>query len=151
MSDKVLIEDLVEYKWTCPFDIKLFEILLDKDSSKKLMYQFFSLCAVINYEFHSPGNSFKRNLINILNRKFHLNHLIRACSIREKCKKNQDWLTAYDHLIDALIKESSKIKFRKLEENTINRPLLSKNEILLYFRSDILNEEGIILTYNSFL
>ena len=58
--NKVLIEDLVEYKWLCPFNMNTLDILNSNEVSSKYIQQFFDLCLNVGYQFSSPGNSFER-------------------------------------------------------------------------------------------
>lgn len=149
--EKILIDELVESKWICPFDINTLEILLSNEESRGLIEKFYSLCDTINYEFSSPGNSFERKLITILNRKYQLDRLIGPCLIRHACESNNEWLTTYDNLIDAIRNDASKIKFREFKSENLNFIGLTEKDIIAKFRSDVLNNAGIIATYNTFI
>ena len=149
--NKVLIEDLVEYKWLCPFDMNALDILNSNEESTKYIEQFFDLCLNIGYQFSSPGNSFERKLINIINRKYQLDSRMGPCSIRRACESNNEWLSSYENLIDLIRKEASKIKFREFKEADMNFIKMSDHEITNTFRSEVLNNEGIIVAYNTFI
>jgi hypothetical protein len=149
--EKILIDELVESKWICPFDINTLEILLSNEESRGLIEKFYSLCDTINYEFSSPDNSFERKLITILNRKYQLDRLNDPCLIRHACESNNEWLATYDNLIDAIRNDASKIKFREYKGENLNFILLTEKDIIAKFRSDVLNNAGIIATYNTFI
>lgn len=149
--EKILIDELVKSKWISPFDINTLEILISNEESRDLIQKFYSLCDTINYQFSSPGNSFERKLITILNRKYQLDRLNGPCLIRHECEANNEWLATYDDLIDAIRNDASKIKFRELKGGNLNFIEITEKEILVKFRSDVLNNEGIIATYNSFI
>lgn len=149
--EKILIDELVESKWICPFDINTFEILISNEETRGLIQKFYSLCDTINYQFSSPGNSFERKLITILNRKYQLERLNGPCLIRHACESNIDLLATYDNLIDALRNDASKIKFRQFKGENLNFIVLTEKDIITKFRSDVLNNAGIILTYNTFI
>jgi hypothetical protein len=148
--DKILIEDLLENKWLCPFDKNALDILISNEVSTKYIQQFFDLCVNVRYQFSSPGNSFERKLINIINRKYQLDSRIGPCSIRRECELNDEWLSSYENLINLIRNEASKIKFRKFKETNMNFIKVADNEITNTFRSEVLNNEGIIATYNTF-
>ena len=148
---KFLIDKLVEDKWACPFDINILEKLLSNEESRGLIQNFSTLCDSINYQFSYPGNSFERKLINILNRKYQLDSLIGTCSIRNKCEQNNEWLTTYDNLIEALRNHASKIKFRRFKDVNFSFGVVTENDITSNFTSDVLNDSGIIATYNTFI
>ena len=149
--NKVLIEDLVEYKWLCPFDMDALDILNSNEVSTKYIEQFFDLCLNVGYQFSSPGNSFERKLINIINRKYQLDSRKGPCSIRRECELNDEWISSYEKIINLLRNEASKIKFREFKEANMNFIKVADNEITNTFRSDVLNNGGIIATYNTFL
>jgi hypothetical protein len=149
--EKILIDELVNSKWICPFDINTLEILLSNEESRGLIEKFYSLCDTINYEFSSPGNSFERKLIIILNRKYQLDRLNTPCLIRHECESNNDWLATYDNLIDAIRNDASKIKSREFKGENLIFNVLTEKDILAKFRSDVLNNAGIIATYNTFI
>lgn len=149
--NKVLIEDLVEYKWLCPFNMNTLDILNSNEVSSKYIQQFFDLCLNVGYQFSSPGNSFERKLINIINRKYQLDSRMGPCSIRRACELNNEWLSSYENLINLIRNEASKIKFREFKEADMNFIKMAENEITNTFRSEILNNEGIIVTYNTFI
>lgn len=145
--EKILIDELVDNIWSCPFDSNTFKILISNEESINLLQKFGELCECINYEFSSPGNSFQRELINILNRKYQ-DRLNGPCSIRNLCESNNEWLLKYDYLIEAIRSIAIKVKHRELEGNNFN--FTTENDIITNFRSDVLNREGIIATYNTF-
>ena len=147
--EKILIDKLAENKWACPFDINTLEILKSNEESRNLIQKFSALCESINYQFSNPGNSFERKLINILNRKYYQDNFNGPCSIRNKCESNNEWLSIYDNLIESLRSMASRVKHRELEGNEFN--FISENDIITNFRSDVLNREGIIATYNTFI
>ncbi len=147
--EKILIDKLVENKWACPFDINTLEILISNEESRDLIQKFSVLCESINYQFSNPGNSFERKIINILNRIYYHDSLNGPCSIRKKCESNNDWLSTYDNLIETLRSIASRVKHREHEGNNFN--FISENDIITNFRSDVLNREGIIATYNTFI
>lgn len=147
--EKILLDELVENKWICPFDSNALEMLLSNKESRDLIQKFHALCYRIDYQFSSPGNSFERKLISILNRKYQLDHLIGPCSIRDKCESNSEWLVTYDNLVEALRKMACKIKFRKFKGD--NFIVVAEKDITSNFRSDVLNNEGISATYNTFI
>ena len=149
--DKILLDELLENKWLCPFDKNALDILISNEVSSKYIQQFFDLCIDIGYQFSSPGNSFERKLINIINRKYQLDSRIGPCSIRRECELNNEWLSSYENLIDLIRNEASKIKFREFKGIKMNFIKVADNEITNTFRSDVLNKEGIIATYNTFL
>ena len=150
--DKILIDDLLEDKWFCPFNRNTWEILLSNEESGILIQQFFTLCQDIEYDnFSSPGNSLKRKLIGILNRKYILDRFTGPCSIRAKCESHQPWLSTYDHLIDMLRMNALAIQFKTLKNSASHFVQLTEDEIIATYRSDVLNEEGIIATYRTFL
>ena len=148
---KLLIDNLVENKWACPFEINTLEILLSNEESRVLIQKFSTLCDSINYQFASPGNSFERKLLNILNRKYQLDSLIGPCSIRNKCESNNEWLSTYDNVIEALRNHATKIKFRSFNDVNFNFSVVTENDITSNFKSDVLNNLGIIATYNTFI
>lgn len=90
-------------------------------------------------------------MINILIRKYQLDSLIGTCSIRNKCEQNNEWLTTYDNLIEALRNHASKIKFRKFKDVNYSFSVITENDITSNFASDVLNNLGIIATYNTFI
>ena len=149
--NKVLIEDLVEYKWLCPFDMNALDILNSNEVSTKYIQQFFDLCLNVGYQFSSPGNSFERKLILILNRKYQLDRLNTPCLIRHECESNNEWLATYDNLIDAISNDASKIKFREFKGENLIFNVMTEKDILAKFKSDVLNNAGIIATYNTFI
>jgi hypothetical protein len=149
--EKLLIDKLVENKWASPFDINTLEILASNEESRGLIKKFSALCDSINYHFSNPGNSFERKLINILNRKYQLDRLIGPCSIRNKCEPNNEWLSTYDNLIEALRNHASKFKFRRFKDVNLNFSVVTENDITSNFASDVLNNQGIIATYNTFI
>jgi len=149
--NKVLIEDLVDYKWLCPFNMNALDILNSNEVSTKYIEQFFVLCLNVGYQFSSPGNSFERKLINILNRKYQLNSRMGPCSIRRACEVNSEWISSYENLIDLLRNEACIIKFREFKEADMNFIKMADHEIINTFRSDVLNNEGIIVAYNTFI
>jgi hypothetical protein len=149
--DKFLIDKLVENKWACPFDKTTLETLMSNVDSRDLIQKFSALCDCVNYQFSYPGNSFERKLINILNRKYQLDSIIGPCSIRKKCEPNSEWLSIYDTLIEALRSHASKIKFRRFKDDNLNFSLVAENDITSRFASDVLNNSGIIATYNTFI
>jgi hypothetical protein len=73
------------------------------------------------------------------------------CSIRRACESNNEWLSSYENLIDLIRKEASKIKFREFKEADMNFIKMAENEITNTFKSEVLNNEGIIVAYNTFL
>jgi hypothetical protein len=149
--EKILIDELVNSKWICPFDINTLEILLSNEESRGLIEKFYSLCDIINYKFSSPGNSFERKLIIILNRKYQLDRLNAPCLIRHECESNNELLATYDNLIDAIRNDASKIKSREFKGENLIFNVMKEKDILAKFRSDILNNAGIIATYNTFI
>ena len=149
--EKILIDKLVENKWACPFDINTLEILISNEESRNLIQKFSVLCESINYQFSNPGNSFERKLINILNRIYQLDSFIGPCSVRNKCEENTELLSTYDDLIERLRTHASKIKFRKFKDANFNFSVVTENDITYYFGSDVLNNLGIIATYNTFI
>jgi len=54
-------------------------------------------------------------------------------------------------LIDAIRNDASKIKFRELKSGKLNFIKMTEKDILAKFRSDVLNNAGIIATYNTFI
>ena len=149
--EKLLIDKLVENKWASPFDNNTLETLMSNEESRDFILKFSVLCDRINYQFSYPGNSFERKLINILNRKYQIDSLIGHCSIRNKCEPNNEWLSEYDNLIEVLRNHAIKIKFRRYEGVNLNFNVVTENDIKSKFRSDVLNTEGIIATYNTFI
>ncbi len=149
--NKVLIEDLIENKWLCPFDMNALDILNSNEESSKYIEQFFDLCINVGYQFSSPGNSFERKLINIINRKYQLDSRMGPCSIRRACESNNEWLSSYENLIDLIRKEACKIKFREFKESDINFIKMADHEITNNFKSEVLNNKGIIVAYNTFM
>ena len=149
--EKLLIDKLVENKWACPFDVNTLEILKSNEESRIFIQKFSTLFDCINYQFAYPGNSFERKLINILNRKYQLDSLIGPCSIRYKCEQNNEWLSTYDKLIETLRNHASKIKFRRFKDVNLNFSVVTENDITSHFKSDVLNNLGIIATYNTFI
>ena len=149
--EKILIDKLVENKWACPFDINTLEILISNEESRGLIQKFRTLCDSINYQFSNPGNSFERKLINILNRKYQLDRFIGPCSIRNKCEENIQLLSTYDDLTEGLITHASKTKFRRFKDVNLNFSVVTENDITSNFTSDVLNNLGIIATYNTFI
>jgi len=127
------------------------DILDSNEVSSKYIQQFFDLCLNVGYQFSSPGNSFERKLINIINRKYQLDSRMGPCSIRRACEVNSEWLSSYENLIDLLRNEASKIKFREFKEADMNFTKMADNEITNTFRSEVLNNEGIIVAYNTFM
>jgi len=151
IMEKLLIDKLVENKWICPFDINTLEILISNEESRGLIQKFSALCDSINYQFSNPGNSFERKLINILNRKYQLDRLTGPCSVRNKCEENIELLSTYDYLIESLRIHASKIKFRRSKDVNLNFSVVTENDIISNFTSDLLNNLGIIATYNTFI
>ena len=149
--EKILIDELVNSKWICPFDINTLEILLSNEESRGLIEKFYSLCDTVNYRFSSPGNSFERKLILILNRKYQLDRLNTPCLIRHECESNNELLATYDNLIDAIRNDASKIKSREFKGENLIFNVMTEKDILAKFRSDVLNNAGIIATYNTFI
>jgi hypothetical protein len=149
--EKILIDKLVENKWACPFDINTLEILISNEESRNLIQKFGDLCNSINYQFSNPGNSFERKLINILNRKYQHESFNGPCSIRNKCESNNERLSTYDNLIEALRNHASKIKFHRFKDVNLNFRVVKENDIIFNFASDVLNNLGIIATYNTFI
>jgi hypothetical protein len=149
--EKLLIDKLVENKWACPFDNNTLETLISNEESRDFIQKFSALCDSVNYQFSYPGNSFERKLINILNRKYQLDSLIGPCSIRNKCEANNEWLSTYDNLIEALRNHASKIKFRRFKDVNLNFNVVTENDITSNFASGVLNNLGIIATYNTFI
>ena len=149
--EKLLIDKLVENKWLCPFDINTLEILISNEESRGLILKFRALCNRINYQFSNPGNSFERKLINILNRKYILDSLTGPCSVRNKCEENIELLSTYDNLIEGLRTRASKTKFRRFKDVNFNFSVVTENDITSNFASDVLNNLGIIATYNTFI
>jgi hypothetical protein len=149
--EKILIDDLVTNKWACPFDNKVLELLISSDDTKTYIHQFLKLCEVLEIQFSSPGNSFGRKLINLLNRKYQQEKYNGPCSIRKKCELNKDLIQIYDNLIDELGKRALNFKFRK--SNTITPKFIytTDNDILSAYKSETLNDLGIIVTYKTFL
>jgi hypothetical protein len=135
----------------CPFYKFTLEILISNEESKAYIHQFYLLCESINYEFSSPSNSFERKIINILNRKYQLDRCTGDCSIRKKCEPNIEWISIYENLIELLRNDACKIKFRGINDIKFNFIPLTDNDIISNFRSDVLNNEGIIATYNTFI
>jgi len=152
MPNKILIDDLVEHKWSCPFDREALNSLMADSVAIKEIREFKILCVEkLHYLFSSPGNSFERKLINMLNRKYQLDKYNGLCDIRELCETNKEWLIAYDTKIDSLREKAGKIRFRKLDSEYRHLYHLTENEIINLFYSNILNEEGIITTYKTFV
>lgn len=150
--DKILIDDLLEDKWSCPFNRNTLEILLSNEESSILIEQFAKLCQdIAYYTFSSPGNSLERKLIGILNLKYIVDRFNGPCSTRAKCESNQPWLSTYDHLIDMLRMNALTIQFKTLKNSASHFVQLTDDEIIAAYRSDVLNEEGIIATYRTFL
>ena len=147
---KLLIDKLVENKWFCPFDNNTLEILLSDEESKINIQKFGELCDSVHYQFSSPGNSFERKLIGILNRKYQLERFIGPCSIRKKCEPNKEWLSTYDNLTESLTNNASKIKFRRFKDVNFHFSVVTENDITANFDSDVLNDLGIIATFNTF-
>lgn len=148
---KILIDDLVENKWACPFDGEVLNQLMASDDTLNYIQKFAKLCNDLNVDFFSPGNSFDRKLINILNRKYINERFNGPCSIRKKCELNKEWILIYDNLVDELRTSAVKIKFRKCKTSTTKFIEITDKEILSIFKSDVLNDMGIIATYNTFL
>ena len=73
------------------------------------------------------------------------------CSIRRACESNNEWLSSYENLIDLIRKEACKIKFREFKESDINFIKMADHEITNSFKSEVLNNEGIIVAYNTFM
>jgi hypothetical protein len=73
------------------------------------------------------------------------------CSIRRACELNNEWLSSYENLIDLIRNEASKIKFREFKEADMNFTKMADHEITNTFRSEVLNNEGIIVAYNTFM
>jgi hypothetical protein len=149
--EKLLIDKLVENKWACPFDNNTLEILISNEESRGLIENFSALCDSINYQFSNPGNSFGRKLINILNRKYQLDSLNNPCSVRNKCEESIELLSTYDNLIEELRTHARKTKFRRFKDVHFNFSVVTENDITSYFASDVLNNLGIITTYNTFI
>jgi hypothetical protein len=150
--DKILIDDLLEDKWSCPFNRNTLEILMSNEESSILIQQFVTLCQDIEYvNFSSPGNSFERKLIGILNRKYILDRFNGPCSIRAKCASNQIWLSTYDHLIDMLRINALAIQFKTLKNSASPFIQVTDDEIIAKYKSDVLNEEGVTAAYRMFL
>lgn len=150
--DKILIDDLVEDKWSCPFNRSTLLILMSNEETGILIQQFVTLCQDIEYvNFSSPGNSFERKLIGILNRKYILDRFNGPCSIRAKCASNHTWLSAYDHLIDMLRMNALAIQFKTLKNSASPFIQVTDDEIIAKYKSDVLNEEGITAAYRMFL
>lgn len=149
--EKLLIDKLVENKWACPFDINTLEILISNEESRSLIQKFSALCVSINYQFSNPGNSFERKLINILNRKYQLDRFAGPCSVRNKCEENIELLSTYDDLTEGLRTHATKTKFRRFKDVNLNFNVVTENDITSNFTSDVLNNFGIIATYNTFI
>ena len=60
-------------------------------------------------------------------------------------------LSTYDDLIEGLITHASKTKFRRFEDVNLNFSVDTENDITSNFTSDVLNNLGIIATYNTFI
>ena len=148
---KVLIDDLVNDKWSCPIDRDVLKDLTKIENTKKFIQQFAKLCEVLEIEFSSPGNSFDRKLINILNRKYIIERFTGPCTIRKKCESNKKLISIYDNLVDELRTSAANIKFRKCKSTTKKFIEITDKEILSTFKSDVLNDMGIIATYKTFL
>jgi hypothetical protein len=148
---KVLIDDLVNDKWACPFDVEVLEYLIASDDTLKYIQQFAKLCEVLEIEFSSPGNSFDRKLINILNRKYIIERFTGPCTIRKKCESNKELISIYDNIVDKLRTSAVKIKFRKCKTTNTKFIEMTDKEILSTFKSDVLNDIGIIATHKTFL
>jgi len=58
---------------------------------------------------------------------------------------------SYENLIALIRNETSKIKFRKFKEADMNFTKMADHEITNTFRSEVLNNEGIIVAYNTFM
>jgi hypothetical protein len=149
--EKLLIDKLVENKWACPFDINTLEILISNEKSRSLIQKFSVLCDSINYQFSNPGNSFERKLINILNRKYQLDRFTGPCSVRNKCEENIELLSTYDDLTEGLRTHARKTKFRRFKDVNFNFSVVTENDITSNFTSDVLNNLGLIATYNTFI
>ena len=149
--EKILIDNLVENKWACPFDGEVLDQLIASDDTLKYIQQFAKLCEVLEIEFSSPGNSLGRRLLNILNRKYQLERFNGPCTIRKKCELNKELISIYDNLVDELRTSAANIKFRKCKPTTKKFIEITDKEILSTFKSDVLNDMGIIATYKIFL
>lgn len=114
----IRLEELTGHQTFLPFDIRSFDAVRNTEDMLQLRDRMWKLYEAVDFDFHSPGNSFHRNLL--IEVSFH--YMIRPYTrLLGKLAHDSSLVAEYHSVIDGLCAAMSGIKIRMMEEAALQR------------------------------
>jgi hypothetical protein len=111
------LEDILGDNYFRPYDVHALNLVSEKDEGMEVLKALWDLYTAVDFSFHAPGNSFRRNVLIEVTMQFRLRHDQRLLAL---LGRNEDHVREYHENLRTLIGMLRQTRTRTMEGAALN-------------------------------